>query len=66
MWAGAKAYDIVAGRHNAVPASYFVPKDEAVYQFPMLKADGLKGEQQPGRRRRRRCELIPPPPSLAP
>ncbi len=43
MWAGAKAYDIVAGKHAAVPSSYFVPRDEALFQFPMLKADKLKG-----------------------
>ena len=43
MWAGAKAYDVVAGWRSAVPASYFVSRGEALFQFPMLKADGLKG-----------------------
>jgi glycerol-3-phosphate dehydrogenase len=43
MWAGAKAYDLVAGGRRALPASYYISRDEALYQFPMLKADGLKG-----------------------
>jgi FAD dependent oxidoreductase len=44
MWAGAKAYDLVAGKERRVlPASYFIDRNEALFQFPMLKADGLKG-----------------------
>jgi hypothetical protein len=43
MWAGAKAYDLVAGSRRAVPESYYINKDEALFQFPMLKPDGLKG-----------------------
>lgn len=43
MWVGAKAYDFVAGSQRRVPASRFISKEEALFQFPMLKADGLKG-----------------------
>lgn len=43
MWAGAKVYDLVAGARRAVPKSYYIGRDEALFQFPMLKADGLKG-----------------------
>lgn len=42
--AGAKVYDLVAGARRAVPKSYYIGRDEALFQFPMLKADGLKGE----------------------
>merc|ERR1711991_701850 len=43
FWAGAKAYDIVAGSKSTVPSSHFINKEESLYQFPMLKGDGLKG-----------------------
>jgi glycerol-3-phosphate dehydrogenase len=43
MWAGCKLYDLIAGARRAVPASYYVSAEEARFQFPMLKADGLKG-----------------------
>uniref|UniRef100_A0A7S1XVP7 Glycerol-3-phosphate dehydrogenase n=1 Tax=Phaeomonas parva TaxID=124430 RepID=A0A7S1XVP7_9STRA len=46
FWAGAKAYDVVAwlsGGANAVPMSYYISKQEAMFRFPMLKEDGLKG-----------------------
>jgi glycerol-3-phosphate dehydrogenase len=43
MWAGTKLYDIVAGSHRFVPSAHFISADEAKQQFPMLKADGLKG-----------------------
>ncbi|KAA0156530.1 hypothetical protein FNF27_05763 [Cafeteria roenbergensis] len=43
MYAGAKAYDIFAWGRRAVPASTLILKDEAMYRFPMLNPDGLKG-----------------------
>uniref|UniRef100_M4C1M0 Glycerol-3-phosphate dehydrogenase n=1 Tax=Hyaloperonospora arabidopsidis (strain Emoy2) TaxID=559515 RepID=M4C1M0_HYAAE len=43
MWIGAKAYDVVAGSKRFVPSSYYINADEAMFQFPMLRKDGLKG-----------------------
>ena len=43
FWAGAKAYDLVASRQKSVPSSHFMDADEAIFQFPMLRGDGLKG-----------------------
>lgn len=43
FWAGAKAYDLVASRQKSVPSSHFMDADEALFQFPMLRGDGLKG-----------------------
>lgn len=43
MWAGAKVYDIIAGSRRAVPSSYYISREEALYQFPMLSPEGLKG-----------------------
>lgn len=28
---------------GAVPSAYYINKDEALYQFPMLNGEGLKG-----------------------
>ncbi len=42
-WAGVKLYDFIAGRHSGVPASSFITKDEALFRFPHLKSEGLKG-----------------------
>lgn len=43
MWIGVKLYDYIAGGQRAVPASYYISRDEALYQFPMLNPDGLEG-----------------------
>lgn len=43
MWAGAKVYDFVAGKARGLPPSYFMSKEEALFRFPMLKSDSLKG-----------------------
>ena len=43
MWAGCKAYDLIAGARRAVPASYYVSAEEAHFQFPMLAAEKLVG-----------------------
>ena len=43
MWAGAKVYDLIAGSQRAVPPSHFMSGAEALYNFPMLNAEGLKG-----------------------
>lgn len=43
MWVGAKMYDLVAGSKRYVPGSYFIDAEEASFQFPMLRKDGLKG-----------------------
>lgn len=43
MWFGAKMYDLVAGSRRALPQSYFLTRDEALFQFPTLKEDDLKG-----------------------
>eukprot|EP00741_Cyanophora_paradoxa_P017923 tig00021036_g17307.t1 len=43
-WAGAKAYDLVAGlRRGPVPPSHFVFPGEAMHLFPTLRREGLKG-----------------------
>ncbi|KAG6604483.1 Glycerol-3-phosphate dehydrogenase [Phytophthora cinnamomi] len=43
MWVGAKAYDVVAGSKRFVPGSYYINAEEAMFQFPMLRKEGLKG-----------------------
>lgn len=43
MWAGAKVYDLIAGARRAVPSAYYVSREEALFQFPMLSQEGLKG-----------------------
>lgn len=43
MWAGAKMYDLVAGSKRFVPGSYYINSEEAMFQFPMLRKEGLKG-----------------------
>ena len=43
MYIGTKVYDMVAGKNRYVPPSYFISKTEALYQFPTLLADDLKG-----------------------
>lgn len=43
MWVGTKVYDFIAGKRRAVPRSYYISADEAIFQFPMLNAKGLKG-----------------------
>jgi len=42
-WAGAKVYDLVAWNNRAVPASYVISAEEAIFQFPSLKKEGLCG-----------------------
>ncbi|KAG6621840.1 Glycerol-3-phosphate dehydrogenase, partial [Phytophthora cinnamomi] len=41
-WVGA-AYDVVAGSKRFVPGSYYINAEEAMFQFPMLRKEGLKG-----------------------
>jgi glycerol-3-phosphate dehydrogenase len=36
-------YDYIAGSRRAVPESHYISRDEALYQFPTLNPDGLKG-----------------------
>ncbi|TMW65930.1 hypothetical protein Poli38472_003695 [Pythium oligandrum] len=43
MWVGAKAYDLVAGSKQYVPSSHYINAEEAAFQFPMLRKEGLKG-----------------------
>lgn len=43
MWIGVKVYDIIAGSNAGVPASFFINKKEALFRFPMLNPDKLKG-----------------------
>ncbi|GLE05469.1 hypothetical protein PINS_up014492 [Pythium insidiosum] len=43
MWAGAKVYDLVAGSKQYVPSSHYISAEEAMFQFPMLRPEGLKG-----------------------
>jgi glycerol-3-phosphate dehydrogenase len=40
-----KMYDFIAGRRQSVPPSHFVPKAEALYQFPSLKEHDDKGNE---------------------
>lgn len=43
MWVGTKMYDLVAGSKQYVPSSHYISAKEAMYQFPSLRKDGLKG-----------------------
>ncbi len=43
MYIGAKVYDLIAGSRRAVPEAYYISRDEALYQFPLLNGEGLKG-----------------------
>lgn len=48
MFFTGKLYDLIAGRRRTVPPSHFIPRDEALYQFPSMKdkdneGNGLKG-----------------------
>lgn len=43
MWVGTKVYDLIAGFDSGVPSSFFITKDEALFRFPMLNPDKLKG-----------------------
>eukprot|EP01103_Thecamoeba_quadrilineata_P019411 TRINITY_DN784_c0_g1_i1.p1 TRINITY_DN784_c0_g1~~TRINITY_DN784_c0_g1_i1.p1 ORF type:complete len:710 (-),score=114.24 TRINITY_DN784_c0_g1_i1:652-2781(-) len=42
FWVGAKAYDLLAGSQG-IEGSYFLTRRKALDQFPMLKAEKLKG-----------------------
>lgn len=42
FWAGIKAYDLVSGV-NCLKSSYFINKERALEQFPMLRKDALVG-----------------------
>lgn len=42
-WVGGKVYDLVAGRDRHVPPSSYLGKEQALYAFPMLNPDKLKG-----------------------
>ncbi len=42
-YVGARVYDFVAGRDSGVPASSFISKEEAIYQFPMIEDKHLMG-----------------------
>lgn len=42
MWLGSKVYDVIAGSKRVVPSSHFIDRDEALFRFPTLKAEGLK------------------------
>lgn len=41
-YAGVKAYDLVAGKRG-LESSYFLTKNRALLEFPMLHDEGLKG-----------------------
>lgn len=43
MYIGTKVYDFIAGSKRFVPPSYYITPNEATFQFPMLRLDGLKG-----------------------
>ncbi|CAM9600907.1 unnamed protein product, partial [Hapterophycus canaliculatus] len=43
MWIGAKVYDWVAGEKLVVPPSHYMSRAEAIYNFPKLREEGLKG-----------------------
>lgn len=43
MYIGTKFYEFFAGKSNNTPKSYYLSRDEALKQFPMLKGDNLKG-----------------------
>ncbi|CAN0038018.1 unnamed protein product [Discosporangium mesarthrocarpum] len=43
MWLGVKVYDMVAGSRLVVPPSHYMSKSEALFNFPKLREEGLKG-----------------------
>ncbi|CAN0187961.1 unnamed protein product [Ascophyllum nodosum] len=43
MWIGTKVYDWLAGSKLVVPPSHFMSRQEAMYNFPKLEEEGLKG-----------------------
>jgi len=43
MLAGVKVYDWLAGSNRVVPPSHYLHPDGAIFHFPMLKSEGLKG-----------------------
>jgi glycine/D-amino acid oxidase-like deaminating enzyme len=43
FWAGTKVYDFVAGKNSGVPPSMFMSREQALFAFPMLNPDRLKG-----------------------
>lgn len=36
-------YDIIAGSMNPLPESHFISKAETMFQFPLLRSEGLRG-----------------------
>jgi glycerol-3-phosphate dehydrogenase len=43
VWLGTKVYDLLAGSRRFVPASHYISADEAMFLFPMLRPEKLKG-----------------------
>jgi len=43
MLIGVKVYDWLAGKNRVVPPSHYMAAEGALYEFPMLKSQGLKG-----------------------
>jgi len=43
MYFTGKLYDLIAGRRRTVPPSHFIPRDEALYQFPSMKDKDKEG-----------------------
>ncbi len=42
-WVSGKMYDIIAGSANPLPESHFISKAETLFQFPLLRSEGLRG-----------------------
>ncbi|KAG8464660.1 hypothetical protein KFE25_010028 [Diacronema lutheri] len=48
MYFTGKLYDIIAGKRRAVPPSHFIPRDEALFQFPSMKTQDADGNSLKG------------------
>ena len=66
VWAGTQVYDFLAGSRRFVPSSHYISADEAMFQFPMLRSEGLKGAHAPPhpRQRPKNNTVIPNPNSI--
>lgn len=42
-WSAGKMYDVIAGSMNPLPESHFISRAETLFQFPLLRSEGLKG-----------------------
>ncbi|KAJ1623260.1 FAD dependent oxidoreductase-domain-containing protein [Pavlovales sp. CCMP2436] len=48
MYMTGKLYDLIAGNRRAVPPSHFIPRAEALFQFPSMKTKDAEGNNLKG------------------